>query len=235
MTVAGAVYFPLDCHLMPARLMTCLTREIDRAGGQVSYGTTVTGWRTAGDRIEAVRTSGGDVTADEYVVGAGVWSEAVLRGLGLAIPMQAGKGYSLTLEPPPVTLRVPAILSEARVAVTPMGSAVRFGGTMELTGLDEAVNPARVQGIVRSLPRYYPDVTREHFERVPVRCGLRPCSPDGLPYLGRVRRFANLSVATAHAMLGVSLAPITGQLVAEIVSGEPPSCPIEALSPDRYA
>jgi D-amino-acid dehydrogenase len=149
--------------------------------------------------------------------------------------MQAGKGYSLTLDAPRVRPRVPAILSEARVAVTPMGDSVRFGGTMELSGIDTSVDPARVRGIVRAATRYYPALTEGDFEGVPASCGLRPCSPDGLPYVGRAGRHENLCAATGHAMMGVSLGPITGRLVAEILSGEEPSIDIRALSPDRHA
>jgi D-amino-acid dehydrogenase len=154
--------------------------------------------------------------------------------IGLRLPMQAGKGYSLTLDAPPMLPRMPAILTEARVAVTPMGQSLRVGGTMEIAGIDETINPARIRGIVKSAGEYYSDLTPAHFTSATVRSGLRPCSPDGLPYVGRVARYANLAIATGHAMMGVSLAPITGKLVAEIVSGERPSCAIDALSPDRY-
>jgi D-amino-acid dehydrogenase len=238
MAIAGSVYFPQDCHLTPGRLMAVLTREAERAGVKVTYGTQVSGWRSGKTRIDAVqttRTDVGELSADEYVVCAGVWSTNVVRDLGLKIPMQAGKGYSLTLESPCSLPRTGAILSEARVAATPMGKALRFGGTMELAGIDESINPARLRGIVNSAVRYYPDVTPAHFERATVRSGLRPCSPDGLPFLGRFSRFANLSVATGHAMMGVSLGPITGKLMAEILSDEPLSCSVEGLSPDRYA
>ena len=181
------------------------------------------------------RADGAELVADEYVVCAGIWSQEIVRDLGIRIPMQAGKGYSLTLESPASLPRVCAILSEARVAMTPMGSALRFAGTMELTGIDEGINPARVRGIVNSVARYFPDITPAQLQQATVRSGLRPCSPDGLPYVGRVSRFANLSVATGHAMMGISLGPITGKLMAEILSGEPLSCSMEGLSPDRYA
>jgi D-amino-acid dehydrogenase len=164
-----------------------------------------------------------------------VWSSGLARDLGLAIPMQAGKGYSLTLDAPRVRPKVPAILSEARVAVTPMGASLRFGGTMELSGVDGSIDPARVRGIVRAATRYYPALTEGDFAGVPASCGLRPCSPDGLPYVGRSARYDNLCTATGHAMMGVSLGPITGRLVAEILSGEEPSMDIGALSPDRHS
>jgi D-amino-acid dehydrogenase len=148
--------------------------------------------------------------------------------------MQAGKGYSLTLPQPRQLPELCAILSEARIAVTPMGGALRIGGTMEMAGLNEDINPVRVQGIVKAVPRYYPQFKPEDFRDVPVWRGLRPCSPDGLPYLGRAPAYSNLSVATGHAMMGLSLGPITGQIMSAIVSGEKPPIDIALLSPDRY-
>jgi len=101
--------------------------------------------------------------------------------------------------------------------------------------LDLSINPARVRGILKSVPRYLPDFSPDDFRDVPVWCGLRPCSPDGLPYVGRFGRFSNLSAATGHAMMGLSLGPITGKLMSEVLSDEPPSINIAALNPDRYA
>ena len=236
MAIAGSVYFPADCHLAPERLMPVLAREVERAGVQVSCDTGVNGWRATGDRIEGLRTNRGtELKADEYVVSAGIWSQQIARDLDIKIPMQAGKGYSLTMQSPASLPRICSILSEARVAVTPMDGALRFAGTMELTGIDERINETRVRGIVNSVARYFPDITPPHLMQTTARSGLRPCSPDGLPYVGRVSRFTNLSIATGHAMMGISLGPITGKLIAEILSDEPPSCSMEGLSPDRYA
>ena len=235
MAVAGGVYFPLDGHVTPGRFMAALRGEAERIGVKLRHRTEVRGWRVDTNRIAAAETSAGAIEADEFVLCAGVWSTALARALGLPLPMQAGKGYSLTLAQPPRLPRICAILSEARVAVTPMDGALRFGGTMEIAGVDERVNPARIRGIVKAACAYYPDLEPAQFAHAPVRTGMRPCSPDGLPYLGRFGRFGNLLAATGHAMMGVSLAPITGKLVAEIVSGERPSCAIEALTPDRYA
>jgi len=232
--VAGAVYFPNDCHLVPAALMACLTKRLTQAGVQFVWDTAVTGWRAGSDRIQAILTTGGDYVADEYVICGGAWSSALVRSLGLRLPMQAGKGYSLTLPQPRRLPSVCAILTEARVAVTPMGSALRFAGTMEIAGLDLGIHPRRVQGIIKSVPRYFPEFQPEDFSRIQPWCGLRPCSPDGLPYIGRFGRFANLSVASGHAMMGISLGPVTGKLMAEILTGETPSLEIEQLSPSRY-
>lgn len=148
--------------------------------------------------------------------------------------MQAGKGYSLTLREPRQLPTICAIFTEARVAVTPMNGALRVGGTMELAGLDESINPRRVRGIIRSVPRYYPEFREEDFAGITPWRGLRPCTPDGLPYLGRTARWSNLICATGHAMMGLSLAPATARIVADLVTGESSGIPLELLSPDRY-
>ena len=116
-----------------------------------------------------------------------------------------------------------------------MDGALRFGGTMEMAGLNEHINERRVRGIIRAVPKYFPQFTEQDFAGVQPWRGLRPCSPDGLPYVGRTTRYTNLSLATGHAMMGLSLAPITGKLVAEILSGEKPALDVGLLDPDRYA
>ena len=233
MDIAGAIYFPLDCHLAPQRLMTTLLRLSRAAGVKFEWSREITGWRTTRNRIDAALTPRGEITADEFILAGGSWSPAMVRGLGLQLPMQAGKGYSVTLSRPPQLPQLCSIFTEARVAVTPMGDTLRIGGTMELSGLDESIQRERVAGITESVPRYFPAFTAEDFRDLPVWRGLRPCAPDGLPYVGRFARHTNLTAATGHAMMGLSLAPITGQLIAQLLSGEKPSIDLSALSPDR--
>ncbi len=235
MTIAGAIYFPLDCHLTPQRLMPTLLRLARAAGVEFQWQTEITGWRRDGRRLAAAVTARGEIEADEFVLAGGSWSPGAVRPLGLRLPMQAGKGYSITLPRPRQLPRLCSIFTEARVAVTPMGTALRVGGTMELSGLDESIQPERVAGITESVPRYFPDFSAADFRDVPVWRGLRPCSPDGMPYVGRFARYANLTAATGHAMMGLSLAPVTGRLVAEIVSGEKPSHDVTLLSPNRFS
>jgi D-amino-acid dehydrogenase len=234
MDVAGSIYFPQDCHLCPKDFVASLTRGLQQSGVRFEWSTSVVGWRASGRKIEAVCTTRGEYSADEFVVAGGSWSPAVAQSLGLKLPMQAGKGYSLTLAHPKKQPTLCAILAEARIAVTPMGSQLRFGGTMELGGMDETINPARIRGIIKAIPAYLPDFSPDDFRDVPAWSGLRPCSPDGLPYIGRFRQFGNLSTATGHAMMGLSLGPITGRLIAELLSDQPASIAIEALSPNRY-
>jgi D-amino-acid dehydrogenase len=235
MDVAGSVYFPNDCHLSPHRLLAWFKRHLSSLGVQFSWNTDVTGFNVSGSRIVAAITSRGDFTGDEFVLCGGSWSSGIGRDLRLKLPMQAGKGYSLTLPNPPQLPQICAILNEARVAVTPMGASLRVGGTMEIAGLNERINPVRVQGIIKSVPAYYPDFAAQDFDGIQPWCGLRPCSPDGLPYIGRTALYSNVSVATGHAMMGLSLGPITGKLIAQILSGETLDIDISLLNPDRYA
>lgn len=235
MSVAGAVYFPKDCHLSPARFVASLEQLLRAAGVRFVWSAEATGWRCEGSRLAAVATSQGEIAADEFVVCGGSWSPRLAGALGLRLPMQAGKGYSLTLPQPPQLPQICSIFTEARLAVTPLGASLRIGGTMELAGLNEDINPVRVRGIIKSVPKYFPEFSARDFAGIQPWRGLRPCSPDGLPYLGRTAKFANLVIATGHAMMGLSLGPISGRLVAELVSGEKPSLGIELLHPDRHA
>jgi D-amino-acid dehydrogenase len=235
MEIAGAVLFADDCHLTPQRFIAWLAKTVEAAGAEMRWSTQINGWRADGKHIAAVRTSRGDLSGDEYVLAAGSWSPRLARMLGLSLPLQAGKGYNVTLAQPRFQPTVPCTLTEARVAVTPMGATLRFAGTMEIAGLDPSISRTRVDAITNAVPRYFPDFKREDFQDAPAWSGLRPCSPDGLPYLGRFGRYANLSAATGHAMMGLSLGPITGRLLAELLSGEEPSLDTSVHSPDRYA
>jgi D-amino-acid dehydrogenase len=235
MDVAGSVHFPQDANVVPDRLVATLQRRVAEGGARLRWNTAVAGFRSADGRVRALTTGAGEsIEADEFVIATGVWSQQLARMLDMRLPLQAGKGYSVTLPRPRVQPRHCAILVEARVAVSPMGDALRVGGTMEMAGLDQSMNPIRVRSLVEAMPRYFPDFTAADFERLTPWNGLRPCSPDGLPYLGRTRGFSNAVVAAGHAMMGVSLAPITGKLAAQLLANERPEIDIASLSPDRY-
>lgn len=235
MDIAGSVFFPIDCHLSPRRFMASLTQLLHVAGVEFCWNTRVNGWLSENGRLRSAQTAGGEIEADEFVLAGGSWSPEMLAGLRIRLPMQAGKGYSVTLENPRFQPRVPAIFNEARIAVTPIGKTLRFGGTMELSGINDVVRAERVRQITESVPKYYPDFRPDDFAGIAPWHGLRPVSPDGMPYIGRFGRHPNLVAACGHAMLGVTLAPITGKLVAEIVGGREPSVSLAALTPDRFA
>ena len=232
---AGAIYFPKDCHLTPGRFMARIKKLAADAGVQFLWRNEVVKIETHGNQIRSVQTTDRDLPVNELVLASGSWSTALARQIGLKLPMQPGKGYSLTLDKPPALPSICSILVEARVAVTPMGDALRVGGTMEMAGLNEDITPRRVSGIVNAVTRYYPDFESSHFKDIQPWVGLRPVSPDGLPYLGRTQRYNNLVIATGHAMMGLSLGPVSGNIVSQILSNETPSIDIQILNPDRYA
>ncbi len=235
MAIAGAVHYPRDCHLSPERYLAVLQRRAVAHGAQLLWQTQVQGFRREAGRIRAVLTSAGEIAADHFVLCGGIWSERLLRSLGVRLPMQAGKGYSVTVPEPVEQPALCSILTEARVAVTPMGGTLRFGGTMEMSGLNERVNLRRVAGIVAAAADYFPAFQRSHFEGIAPWHGMRPCPPDGMPFIGRTAAATNLIVATGHAMMGLSLAPVTGAIVARLLAGEPPGFDLALTHPDRFA
>jgi len=164
-------------------------------------------------------TDGEEIEADHFVLCGGAWSPELAGRLGLRLPMQGGKGYSFTLRSPAQLPQLCSLLKEGRVAVTPMGDSLRVAGTMEICGNDLSVDPLRLEGIVESFCRFFPAFSPEHFEGLEPWAGLRPCSPDGMPYIGRIPKFRNATMASGHSMLGLSLGPVTGKLIADLVAG----------------
>ena len=235
LAVVGSVYFPIDAHITPRRLMPALTALLKEMGVKFSWNSSIYGWRTGGGRITGISTTAGDLFADEYVLTGGSWSPSMVSGLGLRLPMQAGKGYSLTIDKPRFQLTKSLILTERRVAVTPMGESLRFGGTMEISGHSDNVRPERVEQIKAAAQAFLPEMTAADFAGIKPWFGYRPVTPDGLPYIGRLGRYTNLATASGHAMLGLTMAPISGLLIAEILTGRKPSVDLIMLNPNRYS
>jgi len=218
MDVAGGVWFEQDCHLDPNRFMAVLRRRIKKYGGEIRYQTEVSDFVIKENKVAGVKlTDGEDLAASQVVMACGAWSPAMTQKLGKKLCMQSGKGYSLTLKNPAQLPELCSIFAEAKVAVTPIGNSLRIAGTMEIGGNKLDINPRRVQGIIKSVKEYFPQFKDEDFADVKPWAGLRPCTPDGLPYIGRMPDHDNVIVATGHAMMGLSLGPITGQLAAKML------------------
>ncbi|MBO09555.1 MAG: FAD-dependent oxidoreductase [Planctomycetaceae bacterium] len=236
MDVAGAVWFAQDCHLDPLDFLNALRIGIRAQGGRFLDGE-CTGFERQGDRLNGIRTADGETHAAEHVILAvGAWTPELARELDLRIPMQGGKGYSLTLRNPAELPRLCSLLKEARVAVTPMGGKLRVGGTMEICGTDLSINRTRLQGIIEGFCQFFPAFKTDDFVDIEPWSGLRPCTPDGLPCIGPIPGIANATVATGHNMLGLSLGPVTGQLVSnQVINGKSESkLEITRLAPKRF-
>jgi D-amino-acid dehydrogenase len=232
---AGGLYFPRDCHITPAKWVADLARHLEASGVRMLKHTEVKGLVSAGGRITSIKTATEELQPDEVVLAGGAWSPEIVRRLGLKLPVQAGKGYSVTIHRPDRKPLIPMILSEARVALTPMGDTFRAAGTMEIAGLDLTITQRRVQTILNAVPDYVGGFTPDDFKNGEVWAGLRPVSPDGVPFIGRFKSYLNLIAATGHAMLGITLAPVTGKIVADVIAGTSPRFEMALLNPDRFS
>ena len=238
----GGVFYPGDAHLNPHLLMSNLKKHLftapkeARREGSVKFHTKteVLNFEIKNQRVTGVLTAKEKLDFDEIVIAVGAWSGVLSEKLGISIPLQGGKGYSMLFEGLGEKVNIPAIMLEARATATPMGNALRCAGTMEIAGLDLSVNINRVKGIVQGVNSFYPDLKIELPKKEAIWSGLRPCSPDGLPYIGRVEHLKNVTIATGHGMMGLSLGPATGKLVSEIISQHPLSMDIAALNVGRF-
>ena len=231
----GAIYFPGDSQLYPNQLMSSLQTYLKSKGVQFETKQEVTGFIIEGNTVKGVKTNTQVLPADHIVVAGGVWSGELAKQLKLNIPMVGGRGYSITLENAPYKVRHSVILSEARVAISPMnGNKIRFGGTMEITAVNTPPKMQRVQGILESVKRYFPayDIPLPAVED--VWYGYRPCSADGLPHIGNMQRYPNVTIATGHSMLGISLGAGTGKLVSELVQKVQPSMDLRPFLVERF-
>ena len=230
----GGVYRPHDAHLIPDRFVHQLTRQVESLGVRFLTSCEVLDFETAGRRVIGVKTTRGDIIAEEVVIAGGAWSAELARNLQLNLSMQPAKGYSITFRRPEQCPSLPVALAESKVVLTPMEDTLRVAGTLELAGFDQSINLGRVQAILKAVHAYFPDMDPDSLELLEIWRGLRPCSPDGLPYLGRTPRYDNVILATGHGMLGISLGPITGKIVSQLSVNDDPAINMAALSVERF-
>jgi D-amino-acid dehydrogenase len=232
--VLGAVHYHCDAHLYPNKLIPGLVKYLEDAGVKIHRNTPVTHIERDHGKILSVLSNDKSFKADKYIIAGGAWSPAIAKLAGLNVPLMPGKGYSFMVDEPQKRMSIPALLCEARVSVTPMNGSIRFGGTMEIGKINDQINMNRVAGIVESIPKYFPGFKPALPQPKEIWFGFRPCSPDGLPYIGQYAMYSNLTVATGHGMMGLSLAPATGKLVEEVLNEKPVTVNINLFSPNRY-
>ena len=230
--VIGGVFYPNDGHIDPARFVMGLADKARELGVEICMQTEVMGLETPNEGITGIRTTRGDIQADQVLLAAGSWSPEIARALKLKIPIQAAKGYSLTLENPEPAPKLPLLFGEARVVVNPLEGALRLAGTLEMAGMDLSISQPRVDRIRKSSANYLRGL--EEAKVIEIWRGLRPCTPDGLPIISRSRDFNNLVVAAGHAMLGMSLGPGTGKLVSQLICEEKTDLDLIPLRFERF-
>ena len=230
--VAGALFFPNDGHMDPMLFTRAMADKAVGAGAEVRRGTEAIAIEPAGGGAVKVVTTRGDFVADQVVLAAGAWTPTLAKGLGLTLPIEPAKGYSVDVERPADFPDIPLYLGDAHCVLTPLGDALRLGSTLELSGWDMTIRRKRVAGLRRAAQRVM-GIPADGPVRQIWR-GPRPVTPDGLPIVGRVPRRERVILATGHCMLGLSLGPVTGTLVAELAGGRPPSLDLTPLSPGRF-
>ncbi len=232
LNIKGAVYYHSDAHMTPNEFMPQLKAYLKRNGVSVLGKEEVLDIVVTDNKITAIKTNNLHIKSDEYVIATGSWSQNFAKKLNLNIPIQAGKGYRINTNNE-TNITIPAILTEAKVAVTPMNGFTRFAGTMEIGGINHTINKTRVNSIANAVEQFYPNLKINQQEKEAAQCGLRPCSPDGLPYIGKSSKYKNVTFATGHAMMGWSLGPATGKLVSEIISDKKISLDLSPFHVDR--
>jgi D-amino-acid dehydrogenase len=228
----GAIHYECDGHMTPTEFMPKMIDFLQHNGVVIKTNEEVLDISVSNDKIQKIVTSKASYKADEVVMAAGSWSGTLSKKLNIKLPIQAGKGYRINVERP-TGITMPAILLEAKVAVTPMKDFTRFAGTMEFSGINATIRKERVRAIANAVNNFYPEIEIKTTEMDKAKSGMRPVSPDGLPYIGRCPDIQNLTFATGHAMMGWSLGPVTGKLVAEVIDGKKPSMDISPFAPER--
>lgn len=213
--ITSAAWVREERHVRPESLTAGLVRWLENAGAELRSHSEVTGFRQHRGTVQAVDTQDETLEADQVLIAAGAWSGQVAKLAGVQIPMQAGKGYNITIQNPEAKVNHSMYFPEARIACTPFDHALRIAGTMELSGINAILDTRRVDAIRRGADRAIRNWSRGTGET--IWAGMRPMTPDGLPVLGLAPKHDNLFLATGHAMMGVSLAPSTGAVIADLM------------------
>jgi D-amino-acid dehydrogenase len=226
------VHFTGDAHLNPAVFLKLLSDRVRAMGAEMFENTAVTGFESAGGKVRVVRTSAGEFEAEQVILAAGALTPSVARDLKLNIPIQPARGYSMTMSATKTMPSHALILGERRIAVSPIGGLLRFTGRLEVGNYSMEPNPVWLQRIENSAREYLR--LDEKLDVKETWAGLRPTTPDGMPIIGKSPKHNNLFLATGHAMLGLSLGPGTGQVVAEMLNGQEPAVSLSPMQLERF-
>jgi D-amino-acid dehydrogenase len=230
--ITGALYNEDGAALRVPDFVREFARTLEGMGAEILSQVEVTGFEVTGGMITRALTPHGDLRPREVIIAAGAWSAACARMLDVGLPLQPVKGYAVTVMAPHGKPQRPVVLTEAKAALMPMGDRLRCAGILELSGRPGHVSARRVAGLMRMVGAYLPRL--KNTPTLETWSGLRPCSPDGLPFLGRAERYSNLSVACGHGHIGMGLAPVSGELLAQMISGKQPAMDLAPFRISRY-
>lgn len=230
--VCGAWLFDGDAHLRPHLLMKSWKKLLENQEVVIKEHCDFLDFETIGNDVQAVQTSQGRIETDQVIFATGAWSRMMQRKLKARIPVEPGKGYSITMQRPEICPKYPMLFEDHKVGISPTAEAYRIGSTMEFAGFDATLREDRLQLLTDTAKYYLHDPIREPvLERW---YGWRPMSCDEIPLVGRVPRFDNVWLAAGHGMLGLSMATATGKLVSELMTGATPHIDPHPYRPARF-
>ena len=230
--VAGGVYYPDSGYCNPERLVLAMAEAAKGLGAVIRTNTAVQALKVDKGRVSAVVSGEELIAGEQFVLACGSSAPRLARDLGLVLPVQPGKGYHVDIDVPAAPPRIPVVLMEERIFVSPIDDFLRMAGTMEFSGFNLTPRPERLEMLVAGAGKYFPEI-----RTAPVRsrwCHLRPMTPDGLPIIGQVPGTENAWIATGHGMLGITQGPATGRLLAEWIVHGTPSIDLTATSAERF-
>ncbi len=229
----GAIHYPGDAHLRPDRYCEELARLVREGGGVIEEDTAIDGFVRENGRVAGVETTRGRRDGRDVLLALGPWSPLLAKQLGIRLPIQPGKGYSITYSRPALAPRRPLVLKERSVCVTTWADGFRLGSTMEFSGYDASLNRTRLDALERGAREYLHEPTGP--KKIEEWFGWRPMTYDDMPILGRAPGLENVWLATGHGMLGVTLSAVTGQLLSDLICGRAPTVDPGPSSPERFA
>lgn len=232
--VLGGVLYKSDATIHPDEVMQQLLKEVKRLGAEIYPHHTIDHVEIYRNKVKQVAAGNKGFTGDKFLFSSGETLAQLAKLAGLSIPVMPGKGYSFMTDQFKERLRYAALLLDDKVSITPMKAQVRIGGTMELGVANDKIKIHKLSGMTQAVNRYYPEIGLNLPKPTEVSYGFRPCSPDGLPYIGYSKKFDNLIIAGGAGMMGMSCGPAMGQLVCELAQNKPLSLKIDMFDPERF-
>jgi D-amino-acid dehydrogenase len=232
--IYGALLFKDDAHIHPGKFMEAMKNHLQKNGVKFQLYTNVTGLRKNHEIIEEVITDKGNFSADYIVLSAGSWLPHLAKMADITLLIEGGKGYSYTYDHVGKNIRYPAILVDGRCAITPWENRLRIGGTMEFSGINNKVLIKRMEGIYNSIKLFYPGLKIDFPPKDKIWTGLRPVTPDGLPFIGKAKKYENLLIAGGNAMLGISEGAASGKIISNLIDKRSTPIDIRAFQVERF-